>query len=269
MGISQTLRRWTEGATYVRKGDHHIGHWPTFLVIVFCPVFEQPCLLKSMQKLTVMIIIVITVVLMLYFTCCVLDKILLRDTWDKKFHMVLTCTRLCTGKPQLWSGWRRAWEASPAVAVMITHADAEAVLWHAGGGGSGGWENSGRWWLAFTVNSTHPSWVSSVTCCSVQQHHNNRFTAVCPGLPGWASTTTHPPSWSSSSLYQLLPSAAIHSILPVQITCLVVFLHNLCPRPVLCTSWSEALHLLVHTFLHAISVFFLQHMPILSQPVLL
>jgi len=31
VGISQTLRRWTEGATYVRQGDHHVGHWPTFL----------------------------------------------------------------------------------------------------------------------------------------------------------------------------------------------------------------------------------------------
>jgi len=30
MGVSQTLRRWTEGATYVRQGDHHVGHWPTF-----------------------------------------------------------------------------------------------------------------------------------------------------------------------------------------------------------------------------------------------
>jgi len=28
------LRRWSEGATYVRQGDHHFGHWPTFLV--FC-----------------------------------------------------------------------------------------------------------------------------------------------------------------------------------------------------------------------------------------
>jgi len=28
----QSLRRWTEGATYVRQGDHHVGHWPTFLV---------------------------------------------------------------------------------------------------------------------------------------------------------------------------------------------------------------------------------------------
>ena len=29
-GHHQTLRRWTEGATYVRQGDHHVGHWPTF-----------------------------------------------------------------------------------------------------------------------------------------------------------------------------------------------------------------------------------------------
>jgi len=32
VGISQILRRWTEGATYVRQGGHHVGHWPTFLV---------------------------------------------------------------------------------------------------------------------------------------------------------------------------------------------------------------------------------------------
>jgi len=30
VGISQTLRRWTEGATYIRHGGHHVGHWPTF-----------------------------------------------------------------------------------------------------------------------------------------------------------------------------------------------------------------------------------------------
>ena len=30
VGVSQALRRWTEGATYVRQGDHHVGHWPTF-----------------------------------------------------------------------------------------------------------------------------------------------------------------------------------------------------------------------------------------------
>jgi len=30
VGVSQTLRHWTESATYVQQGDHHIGHWPTF-----------------------------------------------------------------------------------------------------------------------------------------------------------------------------------------------------------------------------------------------
>ena len=35
VGVSQTLRRWTEGATYIRQGDHHVGHWPTFLVVSY------------------------------------------------------------------------------------------------------------------------------------------------------------------------------------------------------------------------------------------
>jgi len=30
VGVSQTLRRWTDGATYIRRGGHHVGHWPTF-----------------------------------------------------------------------------------------------------------------------------------------------------------------------------------------------------------------------------------------------
>jgi len=28
--VSQTLRWWTEGATYIWQGGHHVGHWPTF-----------------------------------------------------------------------------------------------------------------------------------------------------------------------------------------------------------------------------------------------
>jgi len=28
-GVSQTLRRWSEGATYIRQGGHHVGYWPT------------------------------------------------------------------------------------------------------------------------------------------------------------------------------------------------------------------------------------------------
>jgi len=33
VGVNQTLRRWTDGATYVRQGDHHVGHWPTFYLL--------------------------------------------------------------------------------------------------------------------------------------------------------------------------------------------------------------------------------------------
>ena len=30
VGVSETLRRGTEGVTYIRQGGHHVGHWPTF-----------------------------------------------------------------------------------------------------------------------------------------------------------------------------------------------------------------------------------------------
>jgi len=33
VGVSETLR-WTEGTTYIRQGGHHVGHWPTFLVLL-------------------------------------------------------------------------------------------------------------------------------------------------------------------------------------------------------------------------------------------
>ena len=32
VGVSRTLRHWTEGTTYIRQCGHHVGHWPTFLV---------------------------------------------------------------------------------------------------------------------------------------------------------------------------------------------------------------------------------------------
>ena len=46
------------------------------------------------------------------------------------------------------------------------------------------------------------------------------------------------------------------------------FLHNLFPCPLWSTSWSGALHLIFHTFLHLIRVFFLQHMPYQPQVML-
>jgi len=27
VGVSQILQRWTEGATYIGQGGHHVGHW--------------------------------------------------------------------------------------------------------------------------------------------------------------------------------------------------------------------------------------------------
>jgi len=40
VGVSQTLRRWTEGTTYIRQGGHHVEHWPTFLVLSFFLLFS-------------------------------------------------------------------------------------------------------------------------------------------------------------------------------------------------------------------------------------
>jgi len=44
VGVSQTLRHWTEGATYIRQGGHLVGHWPTFLV--------QKCFITDFQSAT-------------------------------------------------------------------------------------------------------------------------------------------------------------------------------------------------------------------------
>ena len=114
------------------------------------------------------------------------------------------------------------------------------------------------------INRAHSSWPYDNTTTTT--------TVLRPFVQDYPvpeKTLTHPPSWSSSNLYQLLPSSTIHSILLVQITCLAIFLHNLFPCPLWSTSWSGALHLIFHTFLHPVSVFFSQHMPMPSQPVLL
>ena len=75
--------------------------------------------------------------------------------------------------------------------------------------------------------------------------------------------------WSSIILYLLPLFTTIHSILPVQFTCLTVFLHNLSPSPLWSTSLSGTVHFILRTFLHPIIVFFSQHMPIPLQSVLL
>jgi len=48
VGVSQTLRRWTKSTTYIRQGDHHVGHWPTFY---FCLDYELRRLVRKVQLL--------------------------------------------------------------------------------------------------------------------------------------------------------------------------------------------------------------------------
>ena len=33
LGVSQSLRRGTEDATYILQSGHHVGHWPTLFII--------------------------------------------------------------------------------------------------------------------------------------------------------------------------------------------------------------------------------------------
>ena len=77
-----------------------------------------------------------------------------------------------------------------------------------------------------------------------------------PGEPVPEETFNHSHlSWSSIIPYLLPPSITIHDILPIQFTCLTVFLHNLCPSFLWSTSWSGTLHFVLHTwFLHPIIV---------------
>ena len=82
------------------------------------------------------------------------------------------------------------------------------------------------------------------------------FVRDYPGEPVPEETLTHPPSWSLSSLYQLLPSTTIHSILLVQITCLAIILHNLFPCTLWSTSWSGAsTSYAIHFFTQSVSSF--------------
>jgi len=50
VSVSQSLRRWTEGGTYIRQGGHHVGHWPTFWLMLYCSLVSLyivvPCILS-------------------------------------------------------------------------------------------------------------------------------------------------------------------------------------------------------------------------------
>jgi len=76
--------------------------------------------------------------------------------------------------------------------------------------------------------------------------------------------------WSSIISYLLPPSVTIHGILSVQFTCLRLFPQSFSQILFgLTTSWPGTIDFILHTFLHPIIVFFLQHIPLPLQPVLL
>jgi len=66
VGISQTLRRWTEGASYILLGGHHVGHWPTFLVcfiialVVYCMMHNTSCDMRLILFIFVSYYVIIT-----------------------------------------------------------------------------------------------------------------------------------------------------------------------------------------------------------------
>jgi len=79
------------------------------------------------------------------------------------------------------------------------------------------------------------------------------FARDYPSEPVSEGTFTHSHlSWSSIIPYLLTPCMTIHGILPVQFTCLTVFLHNLSASFLWSTYWRGTLHFMLHKFLHSI-----------------
>ena len=119
------------------------------------------------------------------------------------------------------------------------------------------------WLSVWSVVQMICIWSSFYCCCCCY-----RFTALCLGQPGWASTRRNIHPLTSIVVinhpYPLFTSITIRGILPVQLTCLTVFLHNLCPSFLWSSSWPGTLHFILHTFLHPITVFFSQHISIPS-----
>jgi len=96
------------------------------------------------------------------------------------------------------------------------------------------------------------------------------FVRDYPGEPVLEETFTRSHLLCSSIIpYLLPPSITIHGILPIQFTCLTVYLPNFtCKFSLVCLlAWHTPLH--TPNISSPVIVFFLQHMLIPSQPVLL
>ena len=88
--------------------------------------------------------------------------------------------------------------------------------------------------------------------------HNKRQQSFCPGLPGWAGTRRNIHALTILIIIQSLSASSIaYSLFKLLAWQSWQSWHNLCPHPLWFISWSAALHLIFHTFLHPVSVFFL------------
>jgi len=126
--------------------------------------------------------------------------------------------------------------------------------------------------FAYFISNISAKKISKSVLMSQSYNNNNNFMALCPGLNGWGGTrsNTHQPT-ILIIIQSLSASPTYHD--PQHPPCSNYVLGNLFAQPL---SMSSLVYLLVrsppphiHTFLHPISVFFSQHMPIPSQPDLL
>jgi len=75
VGVSHTLQRWTEVATYIRQGGHHVGQWPTFLVVFLSIFFIYPLMAGTAPYLS--------------------DPLFPPHTADRRGYVDSACVHLC------------------------------------------------------------------------------------------------------------------------------------------------------------------------------
>ena len=133
VGVSQTFRRWTEGATYTRQGGHHVGHWPTFLVtqivlqktnftMTSARVWQNAVIHTDKFLMSILWVPVVTLpissvylwlVLLVQFTGCYV--LCLKSSWPTIFFSILTAP--------LWPGksvsWAKAITRSLSLTVVV------------------------------------------------------------------------------------------------------------------------------------------------------
>jgi len=103
-----------------------------------------------------------------------------------------------------------------------------------------------------STNSWYSGRTTTTTNTTVLQ-----ISGFCPGQPGVSQYQKKHLPYPLTPIviinhpFLLTPSITIHSIFPVQFTCLAIFFHNLCPS-FLSSSWPGTLHF-IHFFTQSLS----------------